>query len=1250
MEENFEEKIKQIVTSYSFEDLARSFFVLNLWLPNISSHTKSQYIYAVLESVIDKLQPENKIHTYQDFKNFIDKLLPLIPNFMMMEDFLPENDWGEIKYFVNDKSLKIFYGGDLENPYDFIYAFEIAHKGFINFYQKKLSRSPMDELEFCLSIQDKIINEIDKSTQDFSDIELAAFNLPSEAFWKKSSDFLDSFDPDSLYGKELVDEYTKDIDKSVPVPVSDMGTFQQAVHDGTNFPYFFYRKSGKVFPVLPRKHFAVLFDKWGMVFKDLYEEIKSEVKGYETVMGLELFSFMNQRAEKNDVFAFVSAIKDDMKPHKTIFTSAFRSKNKIVLVHVIPPPTPETRQQDVLDALVPELKEAYGLFSKPPTRLGLRAESQIVQFESTKKHSAGLEPLIVTVVPHITTDFGIMGHPRDLVGETIGLDSFLAIFDELEDLDEFADFFDYVNSMRDSGASMLSTLLDTFGSFKDSHSVLIEGASNPDMIWLDPHWGSSFRYKSLSEFWKAFPEENFFGNPRSWTINKKALEKGSVMLKSKTFFGYTYCLTLGENHIFINSPVDSLTFEQGKIADSLMHSLEDSLTLYKDVLKDLPFASEKEKIHILFFPRSLVEKPGMFNHIKHLIPPEGSLWVMDTTRLKSRDYGIRVVFDDDQVITSLKDAKDRSLQISLLQAVLSEINSVFGSDDGSINTKLETEKAQKNRFRMFSYEKKVSFPELSKYVIAQTRELKLADKKIAEIGKENGIAPGKYEEKEAKEKLNILKEGLLAYLNKRVSDLNFKTALPIIISNIDSLTNEHERDEAQTENSMDQEVDYQREEFSGKSKQSFIHNHKNYRYLVEKLVQLQPTGSKDLTDTELAEIFALVDRMLLLYAVSDFLHYGIHPAKIEITHDFLVNVNYGSDIDAQIKAGAEEQAKIRLGIIGNSGDTVSIPDEVQKYIEELDQAFKTDLGFSLRDVMDVHRVLMLWAVHSEKDTESTFYKATPDEIIAVCVEKMEGVDVTTLQPILDFLTLDPSKILLVEGRAEVQPDIPVWEHRKKTMRYSIRPLVKIEGYYYWGSHSVERSGRLWGGITGTSKLPTDINAPTVTNVLQKGHDSVTDRLQEKIEEIAKRYTPDVQTEVFPHMQGMIAEDIGDIDVFALLREKNIILNIESKIIDQGYCNKDLKRIAEKIFGRTTSGGSFEEGYLHMVLKREEFLKEKGKELAEKYWGALSEQPKVVSIFVTQSSYWWTKYPIIESDVHFVELVLLDDFIKNLLLN
>lgn len=1250
MEHEAEKTLKEVLQKYSFEDIVKGFFVINLWLPNITSHTKSQFIYAVLESVHDKLQLNNQVHTYEDFKGFVEALLPLVPSFSMMEDFFPENDWGEIRYFVNDKIYKIFYGGDLENPYESIYAFEVVHKGFEDFYKKKLGRSPLEELELCLSVQDKIITGINRDSQDFSETELGAFKLPSETFWTECYDFLDSFDPDSLYGKKFVDEYSKNMDTAEVATIPGLDDFEQAVHDGTNFPYLFYRKNGKVFPVLPRKSFAVVFDKWGKIFSESYVQIMSEVPHYETKMGLELFGFMCQRTGKNEVFAFVSALKEDMKPHKTVFTSAFVSKNRIVLIHVIPPPTPDVTQQQTLDALVPELKEVQDLLSKAPTRLALLAEKQIAQFGASKDYPEALEPLIITVVPHITTDFGILGHPRDLVGETIGLDQFLAIFDEMEDLDEFADFFEHIQSTRDDGMPSFSTLLDRFGSFRDSHSVLIEGASNPDMIVLDPHWGSSFRYRSLSDFWKAFPEENFFGNPRSWTINKKLLEVATVMLKSKKFFGYTYCLTLGQAHLFINSPVDSQSYEQGQIADSLMHSLEDSFKQYENMLKSLPFANNHEKIHFLFFPKSLVKAGSKFDHIKHLLPTDDSLWAMDTTRLKSRDYGIRIVFDDTKVVEALKGAKNRSLQISLLQSVLSEINAVFGGDNGTVAEKLESEKTQKNRFRMFSYQKKVSFPELAKpHVVAETRELKLADKKLAEIGKENGVIPGKYAEKEAKENLDKLKYGLLKYLDERIAVLNLKKALPILLSNIDSLTNTHERDQAQVQDSVDQEVDYQREEFSGKKNQAYIHNQKNYRYLIEKLVQLQPTGNKELTDTELAELFALVDRMLLLYAVSDFLYYGIHPAKIEIMDDYLVNVNYGNDIEAMIKAGAEEQAKIRLGMIGNPEDNISVPNEVQKYVEEIDQAFKTDLGFSLRDMMDVHRILMFWPVHKGDLPESTYYNATADEIVKICVEKMEGVDPVTLPKILDFMTLDPDKILLIEGREEVQADIPVWEHRKKTMRYSIRPLIKAEGHYYWGPYSVERSARLWGGIAGNSNLPSDISAETIVTVLEKGRQSIADAMAVKVAEIVRRFTTEVETDVYPHRHRLISTNIiGDVDVFAFIRDKNIILNIESKTIDQVYCNKDLKTLAETIFGKNRSDGSFKKGYLQRVIEREDFLKDKGKELAEKFWGTLPDKPKVISIFVTQTSYWWTKYPLIKSDVHFVELALLEDLLKNLL--
>lgn len=173
-------------------------------------------------------------------------------------------------------------------------------------------------------------------------------------------------------------------------------------------------------------------------------------------------------------------------------------------------------------------------------------------------------------------------------------------------------------------------------------------------------------------------------------------------------------------------------------------------------------------------------------------------------------------------------------------------------------------------------------------------------------------------------------------------------------------------------------------------------------------------------------------------------------------------------------------------------------------------------------------------------------------------------------------------------------------------------------------------------------------ARTVVGVLEKGRQRIADAMALKVAEVVRRFTSDVETDVYPHNHKLSTTDIGDIDVFAFIKDKNIILNIESKTIDQVYCNKDLKTLAETIFGKNRSDGSFKKGYLQRVIERDEFLKDKGKELAEKFWGTLPEKPKVISIFVTQTSYWWTKYPIIESDVHFVELALLDDLIKELL--
>lgn len=91
-----ENRLRRILAEYSLDDLARSFFVLNMWLPNVGSPIKVEYLYTALECCAGSLSKDNKIHSYDEFKQLSQSLLQTLPSFSMLEDYAPEADWGEI--------------------------------------------------------------------------------------------------------------------------------------------------------------------------------------------------------------------------------------------------------------------------------------------------------------------------------------------------------------------------------------------------------------------------------------------------------------------------------------------------------------------------------------------------------------------------------------------------------------------------------------------------------------------------------------------------------------------------------------------------------------------------------------------------------------------------------------------------------------------------------------------------------------------------------------------------------------------------------------------------------------------------------------------------------------------------------------------------------------------------------------------------------------------------------------------------
>lgn len=1245
--------LRDFLTAYSLDDLSKAFFALNLWLPNISSPIKLQFLYVTLESIHNDLVPDNKLTTYVEYEEFYRELFKLLPSFVMLEDYVPEADWGDIKYYFNKQFYRIFYGGDLSNPYDFYYSFEIIHQAFEEQYVELIHRPAIQEMRFCLEVQNHILENLAQERSETSDdVSPGELFVPSEKFLKDAVTFIDGFRPENIIRKDILELYTYNLAQSVAqLP---MDTFIKNAYRGRNCRYMFIKKGSKYYPVLPRKWLTVIYDTWGSLLRENYDKIIEKLGSSDPaiLIGIELAKFIRERLNDDEVFPLAAPVKHDFKtPHDLVFT-AVRAKDSLVLLYVTPPVFDPKALNQHIKGIQSNLKVSGELVSKSPTRLGLFASQQTVEFRPDKGEKA-LRPIFLVVIPSPLSEIeGTVAIPKDFQAEIMTLDQVTGIFDELQNATELSDFFDYLEQERQfNRMSGLNSYLDNFGAFRDSHGVLVPGALEPNMVMLDVNWGSNLRYRSLKEFWESFPQEDFMGHPRSWTIPTEHKTPTGCILSSKSFFGYAYYQRVGESSFYINAPVHLMPYREGGALDSFMQSLFDAIDLNQGILNKLNFTKEHFQIQVIFFPLSVVASNDELKHMRHLVPSE-NLWAMDRTRLPQlgrNKIGIRVVYDDERVPVTLQQAQDRSLQISLLIDVLKQLSELlFEPNLDGVIAELDGEKVKPVRFGAFAVEKSVSFPEGIGNVLPGEKEYKLADKEIAKIAHELGIKPGEYSAEEAQGKLNSLRSNIVEALNAKVAAYNLTDALPLLLEKSNVLIHDSWYAEEQIKASLGHEVDYDRSANSSESEKNFAHGYRVYRYLIEKFVQLKPTGNTELDHTSLKELLALIERLLNIYAFSDFINYEIIPVRIQIDESYIVSTSdEQNDISQMAREYGEEQAKIKLGIIGNLNDTADANLSISDYLNELDTAFYTDFGFGLKNLVNVQQILSQWARRAEKE-ETTFYQATAEEIASICAKDIQGYDPAQTEPILEFLTLKSKEMLTIKDDPKPAHDLPVWEHNKRFMRYDIRPLIKIGTEYFWGPHTVDRVAHIWLGISTKHKLPSDLDAPTVKAVLQKGHVGLENSLVRKINEVVLRHTTSVKTDVYPHKRDKSIGNIGDYDVLAYIKDKNTLLNIESKIIDPPYSNKDSGRMQRMIFGEIRSDGKIKKGYLQKVEERGEYLKTKGKDLLAKLgWDVPASDPRVISVFVTKIGFWWTKHPPVTTEVNFVEIRLRDDFIKSL---
>jgi len=1240
------EAISAIFRRCSIEDVAKSIFISNTWLPNIASPIKHQFFIAIFAT----LKPEeflssNSINSYEDFRNFIKKVYELSPSFVLLEDYVPEPDWGEVKFHHAGQNYKMFYGNELSNVHEYLALFQMLYVTFEDEYLTYAGRSPAEELRCCLQLQQQVINGItgQPTKEAIPHLSPGHLEIPPKSFWEEAQAFYSTFRPEKIVPKSFLRTYSIRLG-ILPVESLASEVFGESVFRGTFLPSFFITHESRYFPVLPRRYSSILFDSWTRVFRDHNEKIDSDRTRCSVRMGAELHKYVNKRLITENKFPFASAVTKEGKPHEIVFPTVFISKNKLVLAYLTHPASSGQKIGEELANAVPKLNEALKLIEFQPTTLALHMDRKNVQFQS-KSTKESLKPELLILIPQASTQIESFSIPKTLPGKIAFLDSFLGIIDELEDVDSLADFLEYLDEIDEHIQPMLS-MLDKFASYKDSHGLLVGGALEPDFIMLDPHWGSSMRYRSLAEFWGLYPEVDFFDHPRTWKVKKETAT--SVRLEARGYFGCALHCQVGSTHVYITAPFREMSFEQGKLSNFMMECLEDSISRRKSIFKEHKFFKNYDRFEAIFFPVSLVSENKKFEHLKHLCC-FNEYWCSDYGFPDPDFCGIRVVFNDKLIVQAFSEAKDCSLEVDILLEVLKQLNKITPDPEITlINDILEKTKAGRPRFKLFEAEKPASFPELVNPCEPRPHHFKRAKKCIAQLASKQNLSEGYYELEDAKQKLNGLRDSIVSEINSEITKYNFANAIPFLLARIDALNARYERKRFTVEYGLQHETDYEPEVRYAEQQTEYIRMHKNYRYLIEKFVQLEPQGQMNLNKDQFQYLIALIDWLHVFYTASDTLHYGILPLGIKLDRDYLVEVQYEGDVASKEKVFSEEMAKLDLALVGNIEDRVNSPRPVEEFLDELDRASIKDLGFSFRSMVNVLQILTHWPAYRSNIKESASYSAEFDEIEEICIRNIKGIWREEIKPVIEFLTLKKEDVVRILEQDEPCQDLPVWEHRKRYSRYNIRPLILIDNEYHWGPYSTRKSGIIWSGTPSTGTLPTDPQCPRIVDVLKTEKKLVEDALVEKALEVVKRYTPHARMNCKLHQlgpKGYHPADLGDYDVLAFYPVKNVVLNIECKDILPVHCLKDAKRLREKIFGRPDKN----EGHFEQINKRQSYLSNCLPEIASALeWPIDSENPpKIITVYLSRRSYWWTRFPPKEIDAVFLRIDLLSKFINDL---
>lgn len=1193
-------------------DAALAISISDLWPANAASPIKHILAWAILAGMPPSSEDRQHITTYEEFKAFAEALIAAYPDFPMLEDFVPETDWGKVRVLLHDDFVPMFYGSCIERTPDFVEAFRITHAG---------NKQALADMNIAIAIQSHVIRSIPElANQSDPQVTSGHIEVPPPEFWASCRATLLNAQT------ELKDWHTNSSGRldtrigNYKAPL-DYFSFGDAIMQGIALPFSGMLFDDRWVPISVRNAPANTIDAWADPANPV---------GHATHWSLaRFFRARFRQGIPGPLHIWVDNKKLDLP------ISCVIAGTRLWLFACCSHATvtgAEQQARGLLSAMEPGRNLSFKLVNGPLLPI-VKADRQSPSAKDIN---------LILVLPLSGTALAFLDAPKKPI-RLLSLADLITIFDAIKDLDELERFWKYADSQDEFLSPFSRAPADLFASFRDSHEVLVEGAETFTHIMLDPSWGSSWRYKSLSNFWDNAPRY-FPDGSIGWLVNK--IESSVIEMRSRHDDSLAYSVEVGGCTVQTVLSVDrSLSLLENRVLDLFVQAFSDCLQQCRELVSELALFEYKHAVI-----QCEVDPTHRLDESK---TPDAGLPETSIVTLCNKVSGIplklRLRVNVEAVQIGLNEATTATFEIESLIETLTAIHRACGwqlADD--VISQIRATAIRPARYYLTVVEESVDIPEYIDLITPKPMDYKLARQHLAVSMRKLGFAPGRYELKEAKERIDAGREHLRRHIDRLISKHDSNELARNFLEQHEALVVSERRRVTRTRLSLKHEVDYDRHDAVAKANKEFTGNARHYRYLLEKILSSpQRTGREPVDASLLRSFVGLVDWYMVLAGASDTLHNGVDVGGIEIDDSYLAQVFYSPGYEARQAAFEREYAQGRLGVGIIASDAVE--GDLAKELDspELQLAFRKDVGFELRHLLQSLIVLSQPVRHELATEPALSYAASSQAIREAIFSSIEEVSSVECEAIVQFLTLSAADIRRLPGRDIDETDVPFWEHTKRLHRYNIRPLVPEGERLRWGAEGANRTLSIWTKAVIDGYLPADFPWPEVQREVCLIKERIEKELEIKTEEICRRFTPYViqGVDFFHRFPREGFPDVGDFDVLAYWPATNTLVTLECKYNKPAFCVKDSRRLRDNIFGKSETD---RKGQFSRILRRRDFVKENRSRMLELLkWPTIpAVEERNVEMYISRDVHWWMVHPPYPVPTEFVRVDSLDTWLKN----